>query len=623
MNNPLKLSSLTIKFLQTMFVFFAVYLADISEVYAVKLSANDSLLAVIKNEKDPRIQSDKYLLYLSKINPDFRDSAMQLMNEAISRYHNAKFKYGEGRALSLKAWFLIFYSRYEESLKTAHKALAIQKSISDTVGIANTLNRIGVANMQFKRYTDAEKYYTEAHLKFRQLKDSTKIEMTLNNLGVLAYEQGNNLKAINFYRQSLGIRLAQKRYGWAAFALYNIGESYLRENMLDSSEYYILKSIQTFKEKSERKMVPAMVNIGAAELFYEKKMFQKSYDFGHVGLLDAEKTEHTEMILQAKELLSKILFNLNRHKEAYQMQTEFLELKAKVDSSNNAATVAEVEEKYKNAEKETEIAKLKAKNLQIENKAQSFKIYAISSIALTILLAALIVILWQRRNQKEKINLSNLNTKIAEAKMFALRAQMNPHFIFNCINTVQSFIMQNQKEQANEYLADFAKLLRLVMENSSRTYVQLDDELNQIKLYLQLEAIRFERKFKYALHIDDALLDGIYEIPGMCIQPLLENAIGHGLINRNDNLGELHIKLKLNNECVIIEITDNGVGRTKAAEIKASKAIRYSSAAMPNIYERLKMLKAETGQEIDLVMIDLTENDQAAGTQAILTLPWR
>ena len=623
MNNPLKLSSLTIKFLQTMFVFFAVYLADISEVYAVKLSANDSLLAVIKNEKDPRIQSDKYLLYLSKINPDFRDSAMQLMNEAISRYHNAKFKYGEGRALSLKAWFLIFYSRYEESLKTAHKALAIQKSISDTVGIANTLNRIGVANMQFKRYTDAEKYYTEAHLKFRQLKDSTKIEMTLNNLGVLAYEQGHNLKAINFYRQSLGIRLAQKRYGWAAFALYNIGESYLRENMLDSSEYYILKSIQTFKEKSERKMVPAMVNIGAAELFYEKKMFQKSYDFGHVGLLDAEKTEHTEMILQAKELLSKILFNLNRHKEAYQMQTEFLELKAKVDSSNNAATVAEVEEKYKNAEKETEIAKLKAKNLQIENKAQSFKIYAISSIALTILLAALIVILWQRRNQKEKINLSNLNTKIAEAKMFALRAQMNPHFIFNCINTVQSFIMQNQKEQANEYLADFAKLLRLVMENSSRTYVQLDDELNQIKLYLQLEAIRFERKFKYALHIDDALLDGIYEIPGMCIQPLLENAIGHGLINRNDNLGELHIKLKLNNECVIIEITDNGVGRTKAAEIKASKAIRYSSAAMPNIYERLKMLKAETGQEIDLVMIDLTENDQAAGTQAILTLPWR
>lgn len=623
MSKPLKLSSLSIKLFQTLFVFFAVYLTDISKVYAVKLSENDSLLAVIKNEKDPKIQSDKYLLYLLKINPDFRDSAMKLMNEAISKYHKSQFKYGEGRALSLKAWFLLFYSHYEESLKTAHTALAIQKSISDTVGIANTLNRIGVANMQFKRYADAEKYYTQAHLKFKQLKDSGKIEMTLNNLGVLAYEQGNNLKAISFYRQSLEIRLAQKRYGWAAFALYNIGASYLREDMLDSSEFYILKSIQTFKEKTERKAVPAMVNIGAAELFNEKKMYQKAYDYGQMGLLDAEKVDHTELILQAKELLSRILFNLNRHKEAYQMQTEFLELKAKVDSSNNAATVAEVEEKYKNAEKETEIAKLKAKNLQIENKAQSLKIYAISSIAAAILLLALIVILWQRRNQKEKINLSNLNTKIAEAKMFALRAQMNPHFIFNCINTVQSFVMQNQKEQANEYLADFAKLLRLVMENSSKTYVQLDDELNQIKLYLELEAIRFERKFKYELRVDDALLNGIYEIPGMCIQPLLENAIGHGLINRNDNFGELRIELKLNNECVIIEITDNGVGRTKAAEIKASKAIRYSSAAMPNIYERLKMLKAETGQEIDLVLIDLTENGHATGTQALLTLPWR
>lgn len=590
---------------------------------SAKLSVNDSLLLVINNEKDPKIKSEKYLLYLSKLNSEFRDSSMQLMDAAIARYHTQNFKFGEGRALSLKAWFLVFYSKYEESLKTAHKALSIQKSISDTVGIANTLNRIGVANMQFKRYKDAENYYTQAYLRFKKLNDSTKIEMTLNNLGVLAFEQGDNPKAIKFYRQTLGIRLAQKRYGWAAFALYNIGASYLREDMLDSSEYYILKSIKTFKEKSDKKSVPAMVNLGAAELYNQKKMYIQALDYAQMGLTTAEKVNHTEMILQAKELLSKILYNLNRHKEAYQMQSEFLELKTSVDSLNNASTAAEVEEKYKNAEKEAEIAKLKTKNLESENKAQSLKIYAISAVTGAIILLALILLLWQRRNQREKINLSNLNTKIAEAKMFALRAQMNPHFIFNCINTAQSFVMQNQREQANEYLSDFAKLLRLVMENSSKTYVQLDDEINQIKLYLELEAIRFERKFKYEINVDEALKEGIYEIPGMCIQPLIENAIGHGLINRNDDKGEIFIHLKLDKECIVVDITDNGVGREKASEIKASKSIRYRSAAIPNIYERLKMLKLETNQEIDLVMVDLTENDQIAGTKAILTLPWK
>jgi hypothetical protein len=618
------LSQLTRKrFSKTILCLLTCFWVNHSFSQSAKLSINDSLLLVINNEKDPKIKSEKYLLYLSKLNTEFRDSSMQLMDAAIARYHTQNFKFGEGRALSLKAWFLVFYSKYEESLKTAHKALSIQKSLSDTVGIANTLNRIGVANMQFKRYKDAENYYTQAYLRFKKLNDSTKIEMTLNNLGVLAFEQGDNPKAIKFYRQTLGIRLAQKRYGWAAFALYNIGASYLREDMLDSSEYYILKSIKTFKEKSDKKSVPAMVNLGAAELYNQKKMYIQALDYAQMGLATAEKVNHTEMILQAKELLSKILYNLNRHKEAYQMQSEFLELKTSVDSLNNASTAAEVEEKYKNAEKEAEIAKLKTKNLESENKAQLLKIYAISAVTGAIILLALILLLWQRRNQREKINLSNLNTKIAEAKMFALRAQMNPHFIFNCINTAQSFVMQNQREQANEYLSDFAKLLRLVMENSSKTYVQLDDEINQIRLYLELEAIRFERKFKYEINVDEALKEGIYEIPGMCIQPLIENAIGHGLINRNDDKGEIFIHLKLDKECIVVDITDNGVGREKASEIKASKSIRYRSAAIPNIYERLKMLKLETNQEIDLVMVDLTENDQIAGTQAILTLPWK
>ena len=109
----------------------------------------------------------------------------------------------------------------------------------------------------------------------------------------------------------------------------------------------------------------------------------------------------------------------------------------------------------------------------------------------------------------------------------------------------------------------------------------------------------------------------------MCIQPLIENAIGHGLINRNDRQGILNIHLKLENECVVCEVTDNGVGRDKAATIKAAKNIRYQSTALPNINQRLEMLKAETNQEVVLKLSDLFENNQIAGTKAVLTLPWK
>jgi len=366
-----------------------------------------------------------------------------------------------------------------------------------------------------------------------------------------------------------------------------------------------------------------LITMGIAELYRHQEKYDDALSFAQEALAAAEKANHKELILQGKHLLSEIYSNLNRFKEAFNMQTEYVELKNSIDSSNNAANVAEIEERYQNAEKEVEITKLKAQKLTAENKAQSLRIYTVSAIAIAVLIMALTFILWQYRNQKEKIKVSNLNTKIAEAKMFALRAQMNPHFIFNCINTAQSFVMQNQREQANEYLANFAKLLRLVLDNSSKTFVQLEDEINQLKLYLDLEAIRFEQKFNYEIEIEEELEQGIYEIPGMCIQPLIENAIGHGLINRNDDKGKLKVTLKLDKDCIVCEITDNGVGREKAAGIKAAKTIHYQSAALPNIKERLEMLNAETAQEVKLQTIDLMEDGHSAGTKVILTLPWK
>lgn len=581
----------------------------------------DSLLQISKLEKDPKLKSDKYLDYLSKLNPVNRDSAMDLLNKCIADYKQKGFDYGYARALSIKSWFLLYASKYEESLKGAHEALSIQTKLKDSLGIALSLNRIAICNQQFNRFADAEKYYLKAFNYFNKLKDSARLDMTLNNLGVLAFNQNFYPKAISFYRQSLAIRVAQKRYYWVAYAQYNIGSAFLEAGNIDSASFYLLNACDVFLHKSTQAKIPAMVLVGVADLYNRKKQYQQALTYLQDGIKTAIEGNHTEIELQGKAMLGSVLYNLNRFKEAYEAETEYLELKTSVDSMNNAASVAEVEAKYKTAEKEAEIANLKAQKLKAENKVQSLRIVVISTVAGLLLLVAFIVLIWQRRNQKEKIKVSELNAKIAEAKMFALRAQMNPHFIFNCINTAQNFVMHDQREQAHEYLTNFAKLLRLVMENSSKTFVELEDEISQLELYVQLEAIRFQNKFTYTIEIDEALKNGVFEIPGMCMQPLVENAIGHGLINRNDNAGNLQIQLKQQDGNVVCTIIDNGVGRLKAAEIKAAKNTRYQSTAIPNISERLKMLQFETGKAVSLEITDLTENGLPSGTKAVLILP--
>jgi two-component system, LytTR family, sensor kinase len=583
----------------------------------------DSLLALSKKETNTKLQCDYYLTYLGKLASTERDSALLLVQEKIASYQEEKFSYGLGRALSVEAWFLLYKAKYEESLKRAHEALAIQKEIQDTFGMALSLNRIGLANMRFNRYADAEKYIKEAMNWFVILNDSSKIDLALNNLGVLNYSQEKYNLAIAYYQQSLKIREQQNLPFYIALGLYNIGDAYLLNKQLDSAEKYLVKSHQTFLNKTPEKAAPSYLDYGLAQLYLEKKNYSKAMEFGKSGLASATKLDHTEMILVGKDLLAELLYREKNYNQAYEMLRDYLELKTQVDSTNNASNVATIEERYKNAEKEAEIAKLEAHKLEADNQIQRLRLYVVSIGSGLILLVLSALYFWLRKKQNTRIEQSDLLAKIAEAKMFALRSQMNPHFVFNCINTAQNFVINKQTEQAFNYLANFAKLLRLVLENSSKLYVPLEDELNQIKLYVELESIRFVKKFSYQIDLDAALENGVFEIPGMLLQPLIENAIGHGLINREDDLGVLKISLKLHQENILVEIEDNGVGRKRAAEIKSSKELRYASAAIPNIKERLLMLNGNSNASIQMQIIDLEENGKAMGTKVVLEIPYQ
>lgn len=214
-----------------------------------------------------------------------------------------------------------------------------------------------------------------------------------------------------------------------------------------------------------------------------------------------------------------------------------------------------------------------------------------------------------------------LNKQIAETEMKALRAQMNPHFIFNCLNSINRYIIKNDHKTASLYLTKFAKLIRLILDNSEHHEVELAQELEALKLYIDIEALRFDHKFSYEIEVDDEIDQDSIKIPAMVIQPFVENAIWHGLLHK-DTHGKMMIRVKLDGELLVCEVEDDGVGREKAMELKSKTATTRKSLGLKITADRLEALESRFGVPGSVEFIDLKdENGVASGTKVVIKIP--
>lgn len=210
---------------------------------------------------------------------------------------------------------------------------------------------------------------------------------------------------------------------------------------------------------------------------------------------------------------------------------------------------------------------------------------------------------------------ASLRRKMGETEMAALKAQMNPHFMFNCINSIDAFIHSNDKYNATLYLNKFAKLLRNILDSSKQNTVAFTKDIETLKLYIELEELRNDNKFKTIINIDSRLLDSDYKVPPLIIQPFVENAILHGLRNKDGNDGLLEIAIKQTGDKIEYIVKDNGIGRKAAALIAQNKEASYG-VQLSN--DRIRLFNKE---EIASVAItDLFENNTARGTMVKIQL---
>lgn len=224
--------------------------------------------------------------------------------------------------------------------------------------------------------------------------------------------------------------------------------------------------------------------------------------------------------------------------------------------------------------------------------------------------------IFTKRYHEQKVELER--QKALQSQMMMLSAQMNPHFIFNALNSIQYFLMENDTAAATHYLSEFSSLMRRTLENSTRRYISMAEELRFLEKYLNLEKERFRGRFDY--EIIDELEDADYTfIPPMLLQPYIENAIVHGF-KQIDYQGELRVKLQESNGSVVCTITDNGIGRKAAAERRTVRS--HKSVAMSNTKARLELLNStHQASEFLAEIRDLEDDGRALGTEVVLCFP--
>jgi anti-sigma regulatory factor (Ser/Thr protein kinase) len=227
---------------------------------------------------------------------------------------------------------------------------------------------------------------------------------------------------------------------------------------------------------------------------------------------------------------------------------------------------------------------------------------------------------WAVRSRINQLNEKmQLRSALAESERKALRLQMNPHFIFNALDSISGFIFKNEPKLAVTYLNNFAKLMRLTLESSRQMLVPLQSEINLIKNYLALEQVRFNNSFDYSIELDEDVDEYVVMLPPMVIQPNLENAILHGLRHKEEH-GDLKVHFRINETELVCEIEDNGVGREKAKAKKAEKTKRQGLSS--NItQERMTLLSKSMERRFSYKIEDLFNNGEACGTKVVLTFP--
>jgi len=447
----------------------------------------------------------------------------------------------------------------------------------------------------------------------------------LNSKMAKAYDAfGDVSKAKKFYANSLNsakmvskTRAIEEKVNVAEFN--NKNRNYIDEISLRKEVVNSVKEIEKDSVISnESPITPQKQNYKIGNALMLQNNFDEAIPFLDASIKEANERKDLEVKKDAQRRKADALKSLGEYDKAKQVFEEFmasvdeLYLKKQQEISNSARlsrSIAESQNRITSLEKDKLISSSQYQVTIERNKRQKLIIYALI-VGLALLLIAAYFTYKYIKQQRLANNLLALKS---------LRSQMNPHFIFNALNSVNSFIALNDERTANKYLSDFSYLMRAVLENSEEDFIPLEKEIELLELYTKLEHFRFKDKFDYTIEVDEQIKVDDYAIPPMLLQPYIENAVWHGLRYKTQK-GQLKILLKQKQKNQIeIQIIDDGIGREKSKTLKTENQKKHNSKGLNNIKKRILILNDMYKDKVDVTINDYKKQEDV-GTIVTVTL---
>lgn len=544
--------------------------------------------------------------------------------------------------------FVLAKDIFEENNASSQK-----KEVSQ--GLAKAYGSMGIVFSEQSNYAKALQFYLKSVKIYEELKDESKCSKIYNNIGVVYKSQNSDFKALEYFIKAQKIQ-EKLNDGNVAITLTNIANIYLKQKNLDKAfEYYNSAKKALDKNPNSRALGEWHNNMGLyftetnqdnqavsnwqsainafqsiddkfgladtyiflGEFYLKKNQLEEALQNTNKALKLATEVNVLEQKSIAEKLLSEIYAKTGnselalKHFQKYSVAKDSLTNEENIRKSVEASMNYEFEKKELLQKEEND-----KRELLLKEEAKSLKLKLLFGSLIVLLLVGIGFLIYNRTQLKKTLTLQK---ELAEYEQKALHLQMNPHFVFNCLGSISSFIVQNGTDSAIKYLSKFSKLMRLTLEYSKESLIPIDKEIESLQNYLELEQLRFNHKFNFYIRKSPEIEDDV-ALPPLIIQPFIENAIIHGVIPKKE-IGNVSIDFSIDNDSLICSILDDGIGINQSKLNKENSVLAHKSMALDIIKKRLEMIASSTSKKATIEIEELTENNEIKGTKVILQLP--
>jgi tetratricopeptide (TPR) repeat protein len=621
----------------------------------------DSLVSALQRTQN---DIDKAKL-LNTIADTYKSSNPKLMlqyaNKALALSKKINFTTAEGNALLNLGNANIISGDYSKALNFFAEAQHLFESIpnkedlENKQGLAKALGSIGIVFSEQSNYGKALQYYLKSVKIYENIKDEEKCAKLYNNIGVVYQSQSSYFKALEYFIKAQKIQEKRKDTN-LGITYTNIGNSYLHQKDLAKAFHYYTKAKNEFDQNpNPRALGEWFNNIGLyykanfesskaikswndaiaifttiddkfgiadsylylSQLYLDQNQLNEAKQNATTSLKLAQELKVLEQMVLSEKLLSDIFSKENNPSQALHHFKLYSQAKDSLTNEKNIRKSVEEELTFdfekREAIKEKEIEK---KELLLQEQSKQNKMQLFFAALFGLLLFGIGFLIYSRIQLKKNLTLQK---ELAEYEQKALHLQMNPHFVFNCLGSISSFIVQNGTDSAIKYLSKFSKLMRLTLEYSKESLIPIDKEIESLQNYLELEQLRFNNKFSFSIFKSDNIEDDM-ALPPLLLQPFIENAIIHGVIPKKE-MGTIAIRFTIEKENLVCTIEDNGIGFHQSKLAKENTVLAHKSMALDITKKRLEMIESTTKQRTDFSIEEIKNGNEILGTKVTLNLP--